>query len=225
MRDAEIGDLHRAVGEQEHVRGLHVAMHDALAVRVVERVEDLRHDAHGVGHLEALVRLEAFLQLATFHELHRDEPRAAVDVEIVDRDDVRMREAAGGFGLAAKAREQALGGVALQLIGADRLQRDRALDQRVEAFVDDAHRTAAELAAHLVLAELFGHRKRGSECCFAGSAHSDPQVRHLYLLSISQTDFCTSRCTIVSSDTPPCCEFDTPITDCDFAPTSIFSSV
>ena len=48
---------------------------------------------------------------------------------------------------------------------------------------------------------------------------------YLYLLSISHTDFCTRRCTIVSSDTPPCCDCDTPSTDVDFAPTSIFSSV
>ena len=43
--------------------------------------------------------------------------------------------------------------------------------------------------------------------------------------SISQTDFCTSRCTIVSRPTPPFCEFDTPSTDCEVAPISIFSSV
>ncbi len=48
---------------------------------------------------------------------------------------------------------------------------------------------------------------------------------HLYLLSISHTDFCTSRCTIVSRPTPPCCDCDTPSAACEVAPISIFSSV
>ena len=48
---------------------------------------------------------------------------------------------------------------------------------------------------------------------------------YLYFESISQTDFYTSRCTIVSRPTPPFCEFETPSTDCEVAPISIFSSV
>ena len=48
--------------------------------------------------------------------------------------------------------------------------------------------------------------------------------RHLYLLSMSQTVFWTSRWTIVSSETPPCWDCDTPSTDVDVVPTSIFSS-
>ncbi len=47
-----------AVRQQEDVSGLDVAMDDALPVRVVERIEDLRHDAHDVRGREALVRLE-----------------------------------------------------------------------------------------------------------------------------------------------------------------------
>ena len=61
---------------------------------------------------EALVALEGFLELASLHELHRDVPDAVVLAEIVDRDDVGMIEAPGGLRFAAKAREDAFGGVA-----------------------------------------------------------------------------------------------------------------
>ena len=48
---------------------------------------------------------------------------------------------------------------------------------------------------------------------------------HLYLESMSHTAVCTSRCTMVSSPTPPLAESDTPITLVALAPTSIFSSL
>ena len=58
MRDAEVRDLDRAVGQHEHVRRLDVAVDDAELVRVAERRQDLRQDAHDVGGRKALVLLE-----------------------------------------------------------------------------------------------------------------------------------------------------------------------
>ena len=102
---------------------------------------------------EALVRLEVFLELAALDELHRDVPDAVVLAEIVDRDDVGMVEASRRLRLAAKARDHGRRVFAGKLVGADRLQRDDALDHRIVAFVDDAHRAAADLAPDFVLAE------------------------------------------------------------------------
>jgi hypothetical protein len=48
---------------------------------------------------------------------------------------------------------------------------------------------------------------------------------YLYFWSISQTDFWTSRWTIVSSETPPFCAWLKPSAPEDVAPISIFSSV
>ena len=65
-----------------------------------------------------------------FDELHRDEGRAGVLAELVHRDDVRMREPAGGLRLAAEAREDLRRVLAAELVGADGLERDDALDRR-----------------------------------------------------------------------------------------------
>ena len=65
------------------------------------------------------------LQLAALHELHRDVGRAGVLAEVVDRDDVGMREAAGGLRLAAEARDLIGGVLALELLGADGLDAPR----------------------------------------------------------------------------------------------------
>ena len=78
-------------------------MDDTLLMRIPERVEDLSHDPHDIGDLEALVRLEAFLELATLHELHRDVPDPVVLAEVVDGDDVRVIEPARRLRFAPKA--------------------------------------------------------------------------------------------------------------------------
>ena len=68
----------------EDVRRLDVAVDDAQLVRVAERRQDLRQDAHDVDGREALVLLEVVLELAPVHELHRDVPDAGVLAEVVD---------------------------------------------------------------------------------------------------------------------------------------------
>ena len=104
MRDAEIGNLHRTVGEDDDVRGLDVAVDHAKLVRIAERGQDLRQDADGVRRGEALVRLEVFLELAALDKLHRDVPDAGVFAEVVDGHDVGMRQPPGCLRFAAKAR-------------------------------------------------------------------------------------------------------------------------
>ncbi len=149
----EIGNLHRAVRQQEDVRRFDVAVDDALTMRIPERVEDLPHDPHDIGDLEALVRLEALLELATLHELHRDVPDAVVLAEVVDGDNVWVIEPARRLRFAAEAGDHGRGIFAGKLFGADGLERDDALDRRIVALVDDAHRPAPDLAPDLVFAD------------------------------------------------------------------------
>src|SRR5438552_6551430 len=100
MRNAEIRDLDRAVGKQEHIGRLDIAMDDALAMRIVERFEYLRHDPHDVGGSKALVGVEGLLELPALDVLHGDIPDARILPEIVDGNDVGMAEPARGLRLA-----------------------------------------------------------------------------------------------------------------------------
>ena len=69
-----------------------------------------------------------------------------------------MAEPAGGLRLAAKAHPQLGVELGVGLVDAQHLDRHRALDQRVVALVDDAHRAAPELAPDQVFAEAFRGR-------------------------------------------------------------------
>ena len=202
-------------------------MDDAALVRVLERVEDLHHDALDRRQREALVRLEVVAQLAPADVFHRDvgDRRPAFGDRIlavlVDGDDVRVVEPPRRLRLALEAREDLRRLVAVQALGADGLDRDAALDEGIEPLVHDAHRALAELAPDDVLAELFHRllRKR------RGVAPPRPaRLAYLYLASISYTAVCTRRCTMVSRPTPPFALCETPSTLVEVAPTSLLSS-
>ena len=170
--DAEIGDLHAAVVEQDDVAGLDVAVDDAALVRMLQRGEELGHHAAGLGEREAPARVEQALQVATAHQLHRDERRigAGVLAVLVDADDARVAEPAGGLGLAPEAHAQLGGEVGVSLVEAQHLDGDRPLDHRVVALVDHAHGAAPELAPDQVLAEALGGVHRGGACPLSSAA-------------------------------------------------------
>ena len=52
LGEAEVGDLHAAARVEQDVLGLDVAVHDALVVRVLQRVADLRHDRERLARRE-----------------------------------------------------------------------------------------------------------------------------------------------------------------------------
>ncbi len=86
--DAEIGQCGGTVLAQQDVVGLHVAMHEALAVRVVQRLGHFAHDTQRERHV---ARLAVFLQhRAAGHVLHRDIEVIAMPADVMDADDMRM---------------------------------------------------------------------------------------------------------------------------------------
>src|SRR4026209_1088153 len=90
VRDAEIGGLH-APGVVDHDVGrLHVAVHDVVLLRHVERVGHLRYDVRDGGEGEARGGLEDLEQRVALQELHRDVRDAVLFADVVDGDDVGM---------------------------------------------------------------------------------------------------------------------------------------
>ena len=95
FRHAEVQQLHVPVGPQHDVLGLHITVHDAGAVRHVERRRDLSRDVDGVDDRERPAAKTLSQRLA-LDQLRDDERPAIVRADVVDRDDVRMIESRGG---------------------------------------------------------------------------------------------------------------------------------
>ena len=159
-RNAEIGELDLPAVRQHHVGGLDVSMDDALLMRVVQRLQQLRDDANRFVERRALTGVENLLELAPAHELHHDVGEVVLLTEVVGRHDVRMGHAGRGMCLAQEPLRVVPRGV-VRCVLADGLDRDRAVQCRIDGFVHDAH---GALAEHL-------YQPVATQRCVRGSGH------------------------------------------------------
>jgi hypothetical protein len=143
-REAEVEDAGAAVVADEDVVGLDVAMDDAGRVRggqagagLLEHGEDLSPAARPGG--------EPLAERAPADQLHRDVHGVADGADLVDLDDVGMRDAGEGLGLAQQAGLAGRGPLAAKS-GQNDLDRQLALELLVVGGVDDAHGALTELA-------------------------------------------------------------------------------
>jgi hypothetical protein len=165
--DAEVRDLGRALLVDEDVLGLDVAVDDAVVVGGAQRAGDLDGVGHRLADGQAPVAADAVLEGLPFDVLEDDVRRAQTVRVLVpflagvdDADDVRMVELRHRARLAAEA---------LELVGVRRdltmheLDRNLALEHRVERAVDRRHAAVADLCIEPVApveqsADLRGHR-------------------------------------------------------------------
>ena len=92
LRQAEVRDVRRArVIDQDVVR-LQVAVDDAFGVRGGERVGDLPRDRDGALDRQPAFAAQDAVQILAVHEGHRDELEALDFAQVVDAEDVLVRD-------------------------------------------------------------------------------------------------------------------------------------
>ena len=120
LGDAEVQQLHRAVGGHEDVVGLEIAMHDEVLVRVAHGCADLQEELHAVAHAE-VPRIAPGVDGLAGHELHDHVRHAAIGGSAIEQPrDVAVVEPRENLPL----RAETLFGQAAAHVGAHELDGD-----------------------------------------------------------------------------------------------------
>ncbi len=164
FRQPEVGDLGRDSVGEKHVGRFQVAVHDLLPVgRRDGPRQDFRQPGRlGRGQGEAA---ELLRQAAAGAELQGEERQAVVFADLVDLDDVRVRQPSRRLRLGPEAGQPGGVGVASRQ---DHLQRHQPVQLQVACLVDDAHAAATQLPQHLVTRHLHARRLDGPRVCGHG---------------------------------------------------------
>ena len=162
LGDVEVEDLHPPFAGDEDVVGLEIAVEDALLVRRREAAGDLDRVVDRLARLDrAGVHLGA--QRSPDEELGHQVARLVLLAEVVDGDEVRMVQPAGGAGLELESLQ--LLGPALDHAGVEHLDGDVAAHAGVARAPHDAGCAAAQQRAHLVGSESLRHRQTAGVRC------------------------------------------------------------
>ena len=138
--DAEVGQHRSAVVAQQDVVGRHVTVHDALPVRIVERLGDLPHDAQRKGDRVGTAVNRA--HRATGQVFHGDVVVPTGMADVVDADHMTMLQPGGNARLAQemlgkrRVREQAR---------QQDLQRNITVDRFLPGQIDGCHAALPQL--------------------------------------------------------------------------------
>ncbi len=127
-------------------------MHDALFVRVMERVAQLRDDVELGVERQRQRRHDARGQARAAQELHHDVRRVAFFRELEHRDDVAMLELGGGAGLDVETRAQLL--LVLGEVDQHQLDRHLAIEHRIHAAEEHTHPAFADALDDLIPSDL-----------------------------------------------------------------------
>jgi hypothetical protein len=152
-RQPEIENPDFVVLGDEHVGGLDVPMDHAVAVRVLDAVAHLAHHVHRTAHGETAAA-DMRLQAGAAQVLHGEVGLPLLFAQVVDDDDVAVRQ----LSRCARLTEEPLADLGVVADDCrDVLDGDRAAQQRVEGFVDNAHPAVADLFDDLVSPDRLDH--------------------------------------------------------------------
>ena len=151
LGQAEVGDVRVAVGVEQDVGRLEVAVQDAALVGVVDRPGDGRQQAAAASRAGRRARPDASGQAAALDQLHAEVVLALVLADLVDRDDVGWSRPAAA---SASLRKRCTSVVGRPAAPARIIFRATTrLRLTLPRLVDDAHAAAADLVEQLVVAE------------------------------------------------------------------------
>ena len=157
QRDAEVDDAHVVRLREHDVRRLDVAVNDAAAVRVVQRLRALVDDLDDVVDRQQVVRLAVRRQRArAVHVLGDDVVAAVLFAGVEDRQDVRMLQHADHVRFRQEHLARDLRAVLVVRLDVVDLDRDVAAVVRVVGKVDDAGAATPDFLDDDVLADFFG---------------------------------------------------------------------
>ena len=106
--NTKIGQLHHAVGPDEDVRGLDVAVHDTGPGCCAEGHRNLDEDGHQVFRFNARAAPQVVRQRVTVDKLHNDPADAVFLTRVLRVRNVRMRDRHRVAGFQAQAGEREL---------------------------------------------------------------------------------------------------------------------
>ena len=129
--------------------GFEIAVHDAHLVRGAQAGHYLARQRQGPGDGQLPLRREQTRQIGAVHERHRDVLDAVDLAEVVNADDVGVRDLAREHQLALEAALELLRRQRVR-VRLDHLQRQRQRQLRIPDVIDRAHPADAEQADDLI---------------------------------------------------------------------------
>jgi hypothetical protein len=154
VRDAEVGDLHAAVGPHQDVPGLHVAVDHPRAVRLPETERRLPEQGQGGRGVEPALPREKRRERLALDQLHDQVGQRLAGAVlgyllavVEDGGDVRVAERGGVLGLGPEAGdERRVAGV----LAAQHLDRDRPVQRDVVSAPHLAHAAGGDQLVQFV---------------------------------------------------------------------------
>ena len=140
MREPEVHQQDPAALLAHHVAGLDVAVDEPGGVDRARRPADVHPDQSGLPRAKGALPGHQFLERRSLHEVGPEPDPSVVLVHAEDRDDVRVSDPGQRPRLGEQRARVVL---AVQAARQEQLQRDVALERRVEGAVDLAERPAS----------------------------------------------------------------------------------
>src|SRR5262249_47424697 len=151
LGQSEIAHVRFAVGIQEDIPGLEVAVENPSLVGKVNRTADLHQQGRGRSRGETRVWItDSGGERAALDESHAEEVLAFNLTDIIDRHNVRVIELGRRFGLGSEALDLNLTG---KLAGENHLQSDNTIEAYLAGAVNNAHSALRNFFEQLVIVE------------------------------------------------------------------------